>query len=199
MNRLIVLNRIYEAADGSTLVHIAGPALLADRGMPDDELADAREYLVRERLIDGTRTSWGKPIPYMMNLTHRGLKELEKSRSQLETPTERFPEFTVIHIGGDNLGPIQAGSPGASQATTINVAVGLDADSLLKVLHAYDADSAQLAEALPAEDAAALQADMETVRITNGLAAAESRRYSREPEVSATDSGGERDRRGRRR
>lgn len=115
------MNEIYEAADGSRLVHLNGPWLLEHMGMPEEELADACLYLVSERLIDGDKTLWNSAIPFSIRLTHRGITEMERSRSAPEEPTRYFPPMvSVIHIAGDNIGsPIQAGSPGAQQTVTM--------------------------------------------------------------------------------
>jgi hypothetical protein len=160
-DRLRVMNKIYEAADGSQRTQISGPWLLEHMGMPEDELADACLYLVSEHLIEGDKTLWHSAIPYTIRLTHRGMTEMERSRSAPENPTAHFPPMiSVVHIAGDNIGsPIQAGSPGARQAVSIG---DLDLGRIRELLTELEAHAPSLA--LSEDDAAQLQADLATVK-----------------------------------
>jgi hypothetical protein len=164
-DRLRVMSEIYEAADGGRLLWVNGPWLLEHMDLPEDELADACMYLIGEHLIEGNKTLWNSFIPYLIRLTHRGITEMERSRSAPEKPTEHFPSMiSLIHIEGDNIGsPIQAGSPGAHQVAALG---DLNLDSVREVVREIEAQEPLLD--LPAEDAAQLQADVATIKAQIG-------------------------------
>ena len=116
-NRLLVMKAIYDAAAGSEGNAVSGPHLLETLGLSDQELGDACRYLEGERLIKGTRTLWSHLTPYTINITHRGIKEMEKSLQSPDKPTSHFPPaVSIIHVQGSLVNsPIQSGSPGAEQ------------------------------------------------------------------------------------
>jgi len=128
--------------------------------LPEDELADACAFLVSEGLIDGDKTLWNHFIPYTIRLTHRGITEMERSRTAPEEPTDHFPPISVISIGGDNIGsPIQAGSPGAHQAVSMG---DLDLNRVREIVTEFESQAGSLE--LSEDDAAQLRADMATVK-----------------------------------
>jgi hypothetical protein len=120
-NRLLVMKAIYDASEGSESNAVSGQDLLGTLGLSDQELADACKYLEGEHLIRGTRTAWGHLTPYIINITHRGIKEMEESLQTPNKPTAHFPPaISVIHVQGNLIGSsIQSGSPGAQQETTV--------------------------------------------------------------------------------
>lgn len=121
-NRLIVMNAIYEASGASENTSVTGQELLDSLGMSDEELADACNYLKGEHLITEIKTLWGHLSPYAVSITHRGIKEMEKSLQEPAESTQHFPPLSVIHIEGDVISsPIQSGSPGATQQVTSTV------------------------------------------------------------------------------
>jgi hypothetical protein len=119
-NRLLVMKAIYDAWEGSEGNVVSGPDLLETLGLSDQELGDACKYLEGEHLIKGTRTLWGHLTPYIMNITHRGIREMEKSLQAPDEPTAYFPPaVSIIHVQGNLINsPIQSGSPGAQQELT---------------------------------------------------------------------------------
>ena len=134
-NRLLVMKAIYEASGGSEQNSVSGQDLLNDLGLSDEELGDACKYLQGEHLITTTRTMWGHLTPYIINITHWGIKEMEQSLQAPTKPTEHFPPaISIIHIEGNNIGsPIQSGSPGASQEVTLEINLGEVRDFLRKL------------------------------------------------------------------
>src|SRR5215467_8297525 len=90
-NRLIVMKAIYDASEGSEGNAVSGPELLETLSLPDQELGDACKYLEGEHLIRGTRTLWSHLTPYAINITHRGIKEIEESLHSPNKPTAHFP------------------------------------------------------------------------------------------------------------
>jgi hypothetical protein len=159
-DRLLVMKAIYEASGGSEHDSVSGQDLLNDLGLPDEELADACMYLEGEHLIRSTRTMWGHLTPYIINITHRGIKEMEQSLQAPTKPTEHFPPaISIINVHGDVIGsPIQSGSPGASQAVTLEINLEQVRDFLRKLEEA--APSLELPEAEGQE----LTAEVATLR-----------------------------------
>jgi hypothetical protein len=119
-NRLIVMKAIYDASEGSEAKPVSGPDLLETLALSDQDLGDACKYLEGERLIKGTRTLWGHLTPFLVNITHRGIKEIEESLQTPAKPTQHFPPaVSIVHVQGNLIGsPIQSGSPGAQQELT---------------------------------------------------------------------------------
>jgi hypothetical protein len=130
--------------------------------LPEAELADACMHLLSESLIGGDKSLWNSAIPYTIRLTHRGVVEMERSRSAPDKPTDHFPPMiSVIHIAGDNIGsPIQAGSPGAHQAVSTG---DLNLGKVREIVAEFEARAPALE--LSEDDAAQLQADMATVKV----------------------------------
>jgi hypothetical protein len=122
-NRLIVMNAIYETSEASENVSVTGQQLMDSLSLSDEELADACNYLKGEHLITELATLWGHLSPYAVNITHRGIKEMERSLQKPSEPTPYFPPaLSVIHIEGNVTGSqIQSGSPGATQQVTSTV------------------------------------------------------------------------------
>jgi len=118
---LLVMKAIYDGSDGSEGNAVSGAHLLETLGLSDQELGDACKYLEGERLIRGTRTLWGHLTPFVINITHRGIKEIEESLQAPNRPTAHFPPaISIIHVQGNLIGSsIQSGSPGAQQETTV--------------------------------------------------------------------------------
>lgn len=77
-DRLRVLQAIYDSSAGSVSTTVGGAQLLEDLGMSDQAVADACDWLEGEHLIQGIRTLWGHRTPYIAQITHRGIKEMEQ-------------------------------------------------------------------------------------------------------------------------
>lgn len=123
--RLLVLKTIYEASGGSLSTSVSGQDLLDKLGMPDQELGDACTFLADKRLIDETRTLWGHYTPFLVNITRRGIEEIERSIQAPKEPTQYFPAASsIVYIEGNVVGsPIQSGSPGARQEVATNISI----------------------------------------------------------------------------
>jgi hypothetical protein len=159
-NRLLAMKAIYEASQGSEGIPVSGPELLEKLGLSDQELGDACTYLKGENLISTTNVAWGHYTPHDIFITHRGIREMEKS---LHTPTEATkyfpPAVSVIHIHGNVIGsPIQSGSPGARQ----EVSVELNLENVRDFLHQLEAATPALN--LPVEESRELTAEVTTLK-----------------------------------
>ena len=78
-DRLRVMKAIFDASSGSQDVIVSGPGLLENLGLSDQEPGDACNYLEGEHLISTTQTMWGHLTPYMIQITHWGIKEMEQA------------------------------------------------------------------------------------------------------------------------
>jgi hypothetical protein len=121
-DRLRVLRAIWDATNGNpSEVARTAPTIQKQLGLSDQELEAACDYLVGEGLIRPTSKINESPGYIAVQLTHRGVREMEESISVPDKPTEHLPPaISVVHIQGDVIGsPIQSGSPGAQQGTTV--------------------------------------------------------------------------------
>jgi len=125
--RAQIINSVYDAVDGSEILLVQVQPIVEALGLSADYAADTLRYLEGEGLLEGF-WSLGTPLPQAVQLTHRGVVEVEEARTQPALPTQHFPAyntFNVVNIGGDMVGSaIQQGSPGAQQ--NVNTA-GVDA------------------------------------------------------------------------
>jgi len=159
--RLRVMNAIFEASGASEDTTVSGPSLLEDLGLSDQELADACKYLQGEHLIRASNTAWGHASPFFVNITHTGIKEMERSHQAPDKPTPHFPPLvSVVNVHGPVIGSaIQSGSPGAQQNVTFG---DLDLNVVRKFLDEFDARAAELD--LPTPQAEELAADIATIK-----------------------------------
>lgn len=159
-NRLLAMEAIYEASKGSEALPISGLEVLEKLGLPDRELGDACTYLRSEGLIRTTNVVWGYYTPHDIHITHRGIREMEKSLEAPAEPTEYFPSaVSVINIHGNMIGSaIQSGSPGAQQEVSIELNLG-DVRDFLRQLEATAP-----ALNLPAEESQELTAEIITLK-----------------------------------
>jgi hypothetical protein len=158
--RLLVLKTIHEATNGSLINSVTGQDLLNQLGMTDEELGDACAFLEDKGLIRSHRLAWAHHTPYSMNITRRGIEEIEQSLQTPSEPTRHLPAATsVIYIRDSNLfgSPIQSGSPGATQKVTSDISIPDISDFISKL---------KLAEPqldIPDEQRGVLKADIATI------------------------------------
>jgi hypothetical protein len=131
--RFRLLSDLYDRTDGST----QRSAMLADLGAPlgmDEKAAyEVASYLAREGLLQ-VATMHGH-----IQITHRGVKEIEEARSNPSRPTEHFPAINLIRIDKMVNSTIQQGSPGAYQAVQVTDPAHRDlADVLTEIRQSID-------------------------------------------------------------
>lgn len=155
------MSAIYEKSGSSESVFISGPELLGSLGLSDQELGDACKYLENERLIKGDRSSWGHHTPYMIRITHQGIRGMEQSRRSPEESTRHFPPaISIIHVKGDIIGSaIQSGSPGAQQQVSVGE---LDPSLIVDFLNELEARAPEIG--LPDNERKELAAEIATIR-----------------------------------
>ena len=102
--RFLYLRRIYEITEGKQLVWVNRIELGRELGWDDETTNDVVNYLREERLIE-TRTFT------KANITHLGVKVIERALEQPDNSTEYFPAASIIivvngdfTVGGDVVG-----------------------------------------------------------------------------------------------
>jgi len=161
-DRLRVMNEFFEAASGSEQAVIDTEAIRTKLGLSDQEMADACKYLEGEELINPMPGLWNRLFPHRVRLTHWGIREVEESREHPETPTEHFPPLVTVtqHFHGNVIGsPIQAGSPGATQTTTVG---DLNLELVRELVDQYESNESALG--LDASKAEEARAEVKTIR-----------------------------------
>ena len=118
LQRLQVMNAIFEAADGRQDVLVSLEPIRLVLNLSDEEIGDVCKYLEGEYLIHDSLYAMGQWAPLEVELSHLGVKEMEASLGQPDRPTEHFPPLSVIqHFYGDVVGSVvQTASPGATQS-----------------------------------------------------------------------------------
>jgi hypothetical protein len=122
-DRLRVLRAIYEGTDGTTSeVARTAPTIQKQLGLSDMELEAACDYLTGEGLIKPTVKVNEPPGYIAVQLTYRGVREMEESINAPEMPTKHLPAASVVTIINSTLinSPIQSASPEAHQMTSVN-------------------------------------------------------------------------------
>lgn len=97
-DRLRVLKKVYDASGGSATRSVSGVSLLSI-GLSDEDVADACSYLEGERLIKAIWAAWGYATPHVVQLTHRGISELERdtnARASAEVVKRRANRLRVL-------------------------------------------------------------------------------------------------------
>lgn len=159
-DRLRVMKAIFDTSNGSeTEVVRVVPQLQQSLSMSEQELIDACNFLIGEHLIDASIKA--DDLIIGVQITHRGIKEMEESLRAPSRPTEHFPAaVSVIEIHGDVIGSaVQGGSPGAQQEVTSG---DLNLNAVRDFLREFDAKVEDLG--LTGLAAAELKAEIDTVR-----------------------------------
>jgi hypothetical protein len=153
--RLRFMHRLYEATDGSTFHDVNSTDIGKKLGWSDQVTDKVVEYLVDKGLAKYVSAGG------MITITHAGVVEVETALDNPDQGTEHFAPVAVTQIfHGDVVGSaIQAGSPGATQTTTIG---DLNLDGLRQFVERYE--EAEPSMGLEPEEAAEAQADIATIR-----------------------------------
>lgn len=161
------MSELYDEVDGHTNrwedpVQIAGKAKLDISGQEVlDKVQGIAEYLDGEGLIktiDSKGDRGGRRI-HGVAITHAGVVEVERSRSEPEKPTDHFAPISVVYAETITNSSIQQGSPGATQSLTVINQSGLqELETFLQSLK-QSVDQLELDEDQREE----LEADIQTV------------------------------------
>ena len=156
------MKAIFDESEASTTAFLNGHELREQLTPSDQEMADACAYLEGEGLIWCQRTL-GSLTPFVVRITHKGIREMEQSLRSPEKPTRYLAaaSYVVNNFHGDVIGSaVQSASPGARQEVTFSG--GLDLGAVNRFLGEYDARASELN--LPSPQAEELAADIATVR-----------------------------------
>lgn len=120
--RYLVLTKLYELTDDKSLRRIDADALREATGLTKVTFHDAVQYLKGEGLL--------KTSNLVLELTHPGIVEYERSLEKPDAPTEHFP-VQVIQQFNAPVGAVQTG-PHASANVVQNI--GSSASEVLNLL-----------------------------------------------------------------
>jgi hypothetical protein len=168
-DRLRIMNEIYSVTGGNTREFVSLWPLRDRLGIADRQMASVVSFLEGEGLIECRSVKTDDMTPLRAAITHRGVKEMERSEKNPEQPTEHFPPQTeiTINIGGDMIGSaIQSNSAGATQHVEVgDIAIGVDVDAQIhELLDKFEAKLSELRQEQAPEAMAELVADITTVR-----------------------------------
>jgi hypothetical protein len=161
-NRLRVMKAIFDMSGGSEDQEVLGHDLTAQVDLTPQELGDACHYLEGEGLIEEAMPDMGaSPVPYWVNITHLGIREMEQSLQAPGEPTQHFPPaVSIINVRGSIIGSaIQSGSPGAQQQMTVG---DINIESIREFLNELESQTADLE--LPEAEGQELAAEIATVK-----------------------------------
>ena len=117
------MNELFEMAGGSRNQRVDTSdvaerlGLVFEYGKDMAEVFDIADYLKDEGLI----SIHGDQV-YAVQLTHRGLREIEQAHSQPDEPTQHFAPMNIVYkISAHTItnSQFQQGSPGATQSLTV--------------------------------------------------------------------------------
>lgn len=114
--RLQFMKALYEKTDGRELAMVDMWELGDELGFSREDTGATAEYLVGEFLME--YAALGGAI----SITHLGVREVEESMQNPDSPTQHFPPINVIQIGYMANSSIQQGSPGSVQVSVNELA-----------------------------------------------------------------------------
>lgn len=118
--RYLVLSKLYELTDGHPVRRVAADAVRETTGLTEVTFHDAVQYLRGEELL--------KTSNLVLELTHQGLVEYERSLEKPDAPTEHFP-VQVIQQFNAPVGAVQTGAH-----ATANIVQNVGAGEVLELL-----------------------------------------------------------------
>jgi hypothetical protein len=158
--RTALLKKVYDLTQGSTASGVNGAEAAVQLGIKNDQqeqLRDAALYLHDEALVKVTRVQGG--FPAFIQLTHKGLKEIEQAIAAPNTPTEHLAPINFLYINNAIGSNIQQATTGSTQ--TINV----DTDSVGRIKEFLAAISQSAPTiSLKEDDKRELEAEVKTIQ-----------------------------------
>lgn len=114
--RLQFMKALYDKTDGRQLAMVDMWEVGDELGFSREDTEATTEYLVGEDLME--YAALGGAI----SITHLGVREVEESMQNPESPTQHFPPINVIQIGYMANSSIQQSSPGSVQVSLNDLA-----------------------------------------------------------------------------
>jgi hypothetical protein len=123
--RYLVLSKLYELTDGKPVRRVEADEVREATGLTEVTFHDAVQYLRGEGLL--------KTSNLVLELTHQGLIEYERSLEKPDAPTEHFP-VQVIQQFNAPVGAVQTGAHAmANVVQNVGVSVGEVLDLLARL------------------------------------------------------------------
>ncbi|MGH9903263.1 MAG: hypothetical protein ACRD68_15765, partial [Pyrinomonadaceae bacterium] len=120
--RYLVLSKLYELTDGRPVRRIEADEVREATGLTEAIFHDAVQYLKGEGLL--------KTSNLVLELTHEGLVEYERSLEKPDAPTEHFPVQVIQQFNA----PVGAVQTGAHATANVVQNVGSSAGEVLELL-----------------------------------------------------------------
>lgn len=135
--RYLVLAKLYELTDGESVRRAEADAVREATGLDEVTFHEAVQYLRGEGLL--------KTSNLVLELTHAGVVEYERSLERPDVPTEHFPVQVIQQFNA----PIGAVQTGAHATANVVQQVGAGAGEVLELLGQLRRD---IEATLPAEE-----------------------------------------------
>jgi hypothetical protein len=107
--RFEFMEAVYNATQGDRFRFTELGVIAPTIGLSEQEADQIAQYLVDEGLL-----GWAA-FGGVIEITHRGIKEVEQARTQPDEPTVHFPPFNLIHVEHMSHSQIQQGTEGSVQ------------------------------------------------------------------------------------
>jgi hypothetical protein len=120
--RYLVLSKLYDLTDGRSGRRVGSDKLWEATGLSETTFRDVVQYLKGEDLL--------KTSNLVIELTHSGLVEYERSLEKPDVPTEHFPVQVIQQFNA----PVGAVLTGAHATANIIQNVGSNAGEMLQLL-----------------------------------------------------------------
>ena len=120
--RYLVLSKLYELTDGEPVRRVEADAVREATGLAEVTFHDAVQYLRGEGLL--------KTSNLVLEITHQGLVEYERSLEKPDAPTEHFPVQVIQQFNA----PVGAVQTGAHATANVVQQVGSSAGEVFEML-----------------------------------------------------------------
>jgi DNA-binding PadR family transcriptional regulator len=125
--RYTVLRKFYEKAGPSEHRSIPYRSLVAEEELNENKVLSVIRYLENEGLV---KVNWNGGDAPILNITYKGIKEVEQSIKQPDKPTEHFQPGVIQNFYGF-VGAVQTGNNNTANVTQNN---SLDISEALKLI-----------------------------------------------------------------
>ena len=112
--RFAFLRRVWEIVEGNTFDAVKAESLGEELRLSEDEVFHVTQYLVNEGLLEYSDIGG-----INVNITHWGIKEVERALTKPDESTNHFLPMNVIFANSISNSPIQQGNVDSIQATTL--------------------------------------------------------------------------------
>lgn len=122
--RYDLLRKLYFEVDGSPNKLIDFPSFAVEQGADRNEVDDTLDYLISEGLLESIADEG------LVQLSHRGIVEIEHSITRPDAPTEHFTPQVIQHFHA----PVGAVQNAANSTANINQNMGASVSEVFSLL-----------------------------------------------------------------